>query len=370
MKVKTNNFNTVYSKNLISSKSSMQSLKYGLAVATIPLSALWATSATFAHVDSAKDNPILNSLVSNQNLLASLIFGIVATSGFLSMYPLRSINFALAALGALGGYFALNNETDEDKKHNISQILEAIIIGFLGMAAVSKGNVSHKSPNLSFEFPEANNLNAVKEGWQKNLGAEMGIFQEQCSNFPSLTKDFVVGSSSGLKNVFFPSPEFKSLGKLDRFREAATKYGKNWSSGAFQITGIMRLLACGLTLSSIFLKDDHEQAENSKVKKQKDGLANAGSWLVSLSLIPAAIAALSKNSKWGSLPNLLFNASALLAIPGLGFKLIPKDWINKLFGDENSKSINDFIKIAGGLCTKVLIALQMLAYALSQCIKK
>ena len=62
MRIPSNNLNTVYSKNLISSKSSMQSLKYGLAVATIPLSALWATSATFAHVDSAKDNPILKDL--------------------------------------------------------------------------------------------------------------------------------------------------------------------------------------------------------------------------------------------------------------------------------------------------------------------
>ena len=368
MRVLSNNFNTVYSKNSISSKSSMQSLKYGLAVATIPLSALWATSATFAHVDSAKDNPILNSLVSNQNLLASLIFGTVATSGFLSMYPLRSINFALAALGALGGYFALNAEDDEDKKHNISQILEAIIIGFLGVAAVSKGNVSHKSNGFNFEFPQANNLNEVKNGWQKNLGAETSILKEQLLNFPSLSKDFLVGTANGLKNVFFPNQEFKNLGKLDRFREAATKYGKNWSSGAFQITGIMRLLACGLTLSSLLLKND--EVDNSKAKKQKDGLADAGGWLVSLSLIPAAIAALNKNTKWGALPNLLFNASALLAIPGLGFKLIPKDWINKLFGEDNSKSINDFVKIAGGLCTKVLIALQMLAYALSQCVKK
>ncbi len=349
-----------------SSKSSLQSIKYGLAIATIPLSALWATSATFSHLSSAKDNPFLNSLVSNQNLLASLIFAAVGTSGFLSMYPLRSINFALASLGTLAGYFAVNAEADEDKKHNILQVLEAMVIGFLGGAAVSKANVAYNSSNLSLEFSTVNNLTDIKKGWQNNFTTETKILREQLFNLPSLTKDFFTGSSSGIKNVFYPSSEFKNLGKLDRFRGAATKYGTNWSSGAFQLTGIMRLLACGLSLSSIFLKDDKQNKHSEKA----DPLANTSSWLVSLSLIPAAIAALSKNSKWANLPNLLFNASALLAIPGLVLKLMPESWINNLFGEDKAKSVNDFIKIVGGLFTKLLIALQMLAYALSQCLKK
>jgi hypothetical protein len=359
-------------------------IRYGAAVATVPLSIAWGIASVLAHHKPQNSNDIVNFLLQKQHLIAASIFGTVTTSAFLNMYPLRTLFFGLASLASLLGYISQNSSTNKENKSlenpNI-EWLEATIIGCMGLAAFSKCNVlgiphSEKLQNHNFEFPEVKNLGEVATGWRRNLSAEINIFKWNIQNSPLLFRDLFVGVSSGIKNMVNPTQEMRKLSLLNRFRGAIETNAPNCYRGAFQITGLMRLSAFGLLLASVFTKkDENTQTANTNneenqiqnvdrtnetnslkdtaqpEKHKQQLLSQIAAWLISFSLIPAGISALSINKKWGNIPNLLFNASSLLAIPGLGLKLLP---------------VGDFGQIAGALCTKLLIAVQMLAYALSQ----
>jgi hypothetical protein len=357
-----------------------------------------------AHNKPKQSNNLTDCLSQYEHLIAASLFGTVATSAFLNMYPLRTLFFGLASIASLFGYLSNDKPSNGEKKSsppsNI-EWLEACIIGCLGLAAISKGNIlgmplQERLANHSLEFPKVNNFKKIAKAWTNNLGAEMNILGWNIKNSPLLLRDFFVGVGSGVKNIISPSPELRNLGALNRFRGAIETNAPNCYRGAFQITGLMRLSAFGLLLTSLLTDKDKDKdssiselankanetpsiskpiskraksfpsASNTNETNSPQNtiqpeehkqhiLSQVASWIISFSLIPAAISALSRNSKWGNIPNLLFNASSLLAIPGLGLKLFP---------------IGDFGQVAGALSTKLLIAIQMFAYALSGLMRK
>lgn len=338
-------------------------IRPSLAFITIPLSLAWSASTVLAHQKQlpGQRDPIKKTLIKNQYLLASGIFGTVASSAFVNMYPLRTLFFGLASLISLIGHIFKNKENSSTQsssnEHNL-ECLEASIIGCFGLAAISKGNVlglpkGEVLDNHSFNFPKVQSFSEVFQGWKNNFASEVNILKWNTKNIPTLLHDFYVGVGSGLKSVFSPSAEYRGMKALDRFRESAERSAPNCFRGAFQVTGFMRILAFVLMLTSFFInKRSEDNPETNFQKEHKENILNKiASWSISLSLIPAAISALCKNLKWGVIPNLLFNLSALFAIPGLASKFLP---------------MGEMGKIAGAMCTKLLIATQMFAYAVSQ----
>ncbi len=377
-------------------------MRYGAAALTVPLSLAWGAASVLSHNKPKQSNNLIDFLLQNEHLIAASIFGTVTSSAFLNMYPLRTLFFGLASIASLIGYLSNNvpnkGEKDSSSQSNIAW-LEATIIGCMGLAAISKGNVlgmPHQEglANHNLEFPKVNNFKDIAKGWTNNLGAEMNILGWNIKNSPLLLRDLFVGVGSGVKNIISPSPELRNFGALNRFRGAIETNAPNCYRGAFQITGLMRLSAFGLLLTSLLTDKDKDSPISELANKanktrsiskpiskraksfpsasntnetnspqntiqpeehKQHILSQIASWIISFSLIPAAISALSRNSKWGNIPNLLFNASSLLAIPGLGLKLFP---------------IGDFGQVAGALSTKLLIAIQMFAYALSGLMRK
>lgn len=331
----------------------INSLRFSCVPLTVSSALCWAAANVLSHQSNSKhQSKGIKNLTDNQYLFGASAFASVAASAFLNLYGGRTLIFAAASLWSL--FMHLNKD---NLPKNLLSFFDLGIVGFLGLAAASKGFIASKK--ATYHFPAINSFEHLCKAWKDNLIVEGRVAKNVFQNYSQILADIPRGLTAIAQN--------KQKFSLEGFQKTVQSQAPNFFQGNFQLTALMRLLAFatgGFALLKTQSKDSEEHKKNFWIE--------TSSWLVSISLIPASLASLARNPKWDNISNTVFNLSSLFGIAGFSFKAISA-LANTFEGLFKSMGLNNFFKgelnnTIGSLCTKLLIVMQMLAYALSQCL--